>query len=111
MPLIPTTRRLHYTHTHTHTPTLADKEDTDSGKEESSKESDDSGLDAQTKGTIEAFSVPAIDAEEYRAIDSYEAEGPGQVSFEEGDIISVLDKIEDGRWSFGWGLHVVWLVY
>ena len=32
-----------------------------------------------------------------QAIDSYEAQGDGQVSFEEGDIIQVLDKIEDGK--------------
>ena len=43
------------------------------------------------------FKVPEIEAEEYRAIDSYEAEGPGQVSFEEGSTIHVLDKMEDGK--------------
>ena len=35
-----------------------------------------------------------------QAIDSYEAQGDGQVSFEEGDIIQVLDKIEDGKSLF-----------
>ena len=34
-----------------------------------------------------------------QAIDSYEAQGDGQVSFEEGDIIQVLDKIEDGKFT------------
>ena len=42
------------------------------------------------------FNVPEIDAEDYKAIDSYEALGEGQVSFEEGDTIQVLDKMEDG---------------
>ena len=42
---------------------------------------------------------PEITAEEYVAIVSYQAEGPGQVSFEEGDRIHVLDKLEDGRWT------------
>eukprot|EP00731_Ephydatia_muelleri_P003342 Em0001g3342a len=37
-----------------------------------------------------------IDAETYRAIDSYEAQGPGQVSFKAGEVITVLDKMEDG---------------
>ena len=31
------------------------------------------------------------------AIDSYEAQGPGQINFEEGEIITVLDKLEDGK--------------
>ena len=38
-----------------------------------------------------------IDAEAYRAIDSYEAQGPGQVSFKAGEVITVLDKMEDGE--------------
>eukprot|EP00731_Ephydatia_muelleri_P003337 Em0001g3337a len=37
-----------------------------------------------------------IDAETYRAIDSYQAQGPGQVSFKAGELITVLDKMEDG---------------
>ena len=43
------------------------------------------------------FHVPEIMAEEYKAIENYKADGPGQVSFEEGDIIHVLDKLEDGK--------------
>ena len=39
---------------------------------------------------------PEITAEEYKAIEDYEADGPGQVSFKEGDIIQVMDKLEDG---------------
>lgn len=35
--------------------------------------------------------------EAYRAIDSYQADGPGQVSFDTGETIHVLDKLEDGR--------------
>lgn len=38
-----------------------------------------------------------IEAQEYMAIDSYEAQGPGQINFEEGEIITVLDKLEDGK--------------
>ena len=45
---------------------------------------------------MKGFTVPEIDVEEYKAIDSYQADGPGQVSFEVGDIIHVLDKLEDG---------------
>ena len=40
---------------------------------------------------------PEITAEEYKAIEDYEADGPGQVSFKEGDIIQVMDKLEDGK--------------
>ena len=38
-----------------------------------------------------------IEAQEYMAIDSYAAQGPGQINFEEGEIITVLDKLEDGK--------------
>ncbi len=70
---------------------------------ESTKDSDDSGLGSQspsepmTRDHSNSFDVPALDVEEYKAIDLYEAEGPGQVSFEEGDIITVVDKMEDGK--------------
>ena len=37
-----------------------------------------------------------IEAQEYVAIDSYQAQGTGQLSFEEGEVITVLDKMEDG---------------
>lgn len=40
---------------------------------------------------------PIIEAQDYIAIDSYETQGPGQMSFEEGEIITVLDKMEDGE--------------
>ncbi|XP_011402812.1 PREDICTED: neutrophil cytosol factor 1-like [Amphimedon queenslandica] len=39
-----------------------------------------------------------IEAQEYMAIDAYKAQGPGQINFEEGEIITVLDKLEDGWW-------------
>jgi uncharacterized protein YgiM (DUF1202 family) len=39
-----------------------------------------------------------IDTEEYKAIDDFEAEEDSQVSFKEGDIITVVDKEEDGWW-------------
>ena len=42
-----------------------------------------------------------VEAEMYRAIESYEAQGPGQVSFKAGDLITVLDKMEDGE-SIPW---------
>lgn len=67
------------------------------------KDSDDSGVGDNTPTTPSSgdgekgFSVPEIMAEEYKAIENYEADGPGQVSFEEGDIIHVLDKLEDGN--------------
>lgn len=43
---------------------------------------------------------PEVSAEEYKAIENYEADGPGQVSFKEGDIIHVQDKLEDGMEVF-----------
>ena len=68
-----------------------------------SKDSDDSGVGDNTPTTPKSavgengFQVPEIMAEEYKSIQNYEADGPGQVSFEEGDIIHVLDKLEDGK--------------
>jgi hypothetical protein len=50
-----------------------------------------------TDSGISSIREAVIEFQEYKAIDSYEAQGDGQVSFEEGDIIQVLDKIEDGR--------------
>ena len=41
----------------------------------------------------------AIDTEEYRAIDDYQGTEDSQVSFKEGDIITVVDKEDDGEWS------------
>ena len=38
-------------------------------------------------------------AEVYIAIESYQAGGPGQISFKEGEKVHVLDKEEDGRWT------------
>ena len=38
-----------------------------------------------------------LEAQEYVAIDSYEASGPGQINFDEGEVITVLDKMEDGE--------------
>ena len=69
---------------------------------QSGKESDDSGVGDNTpttpkSGMEDGFHVPEIMAEEYKAIENYKADGPGQVSFEEGDIIHVLDKLEDGK--------------
>ena len=40
-----------------------------------------------------------IDTEEYRAIDNYQGTEDSQVSFKEGDIVTVVDKEDDGEWS------------
>ena len=81
-------------HTHTHTYTLS------LSLPLQNKDSDDSGLgESQPNSAVatpKGFHVPEIDAEDYKAIDFYEAEGAGQVSFEAGQIIQVLDKMEDG---------------
>lgn len=37
-----------------------------------------------------------LDLQEYMAIDAYEASGPSQLSFEVGEVIMILDKMEDG---------------
>lgn len=47
-------------------------------------------------GVQKKESSPEIEAQEYIAIDSYEPQGPGQIGFEEGEVITVLDKLEDG---------------
>lgn len=38
-----------------------------------------------------------LDLQEYKAIDSYEAAETSQLSFETGEVIMVLDKMEDGK--------------
>ena len=38
-----------------------------------------------------------VTTEEYITIESYQADGPGQVSFKDGEKAHVLDKLEDGR--------------
>ena len=48
------------------------------------------------------LSVPGgkvIASEEYRAIDDYNADDDAQVSFKEGDVITVIDKEEDGTYA------------
>lgn len=52
---------------------------------------------------MQGFKAPEIDAEAYKAIDSYEAEGPGQVTFEAGSTVHVLDKMEDGECMHSYG--------
>lgn len=47
------------------------------------------------------LSIPGgkvITTEDYQAIDDYEAEDEAQVSFKEGDVVTVIDKEEDGWW-------------
>jgi hypothetical protein len=74
------------------------------------KDSDDSGmgdnsaieptLETSLRNSLKKLTVsPEIKAEAYRAIDSYQANGAGQVSFEIGDTIHVLDKLEDGEYG------------
>ena len=41
--------------------------------------------------------TPSLDAELYRAIADYEAQEEGQISFEEDQLIHVIDKMEDGK--------------
>ena len=41
--------------------------------------------------------TPSLDAELYRAIAGYEAQEEGQISFEEDQLIHVIDKMEDGK--------------
>ena len=38
-----------------------------------------------------------VEGEAYKATDTYEAQGLGQVSFKAGDVITVLEKVEDGE--------------
>ena len=42
-----------------------------------------------------------LDMQEYEAIDSYEAAEASQLSFETGEVIMVLDKMEDGKLTVG----------
>lgn len=61
---------------------------------------DNSASEPSTPGdSLRNFVAPEIKAEAYRAIDSYQANGAGQVSFEIGDTIHVLDKLEDGTFQ------------
>jgi hypothetical protein len=62
-----------------------------------------------TDSGISSIREAVIEFQEYKAIDSYEAQGDGQVSFEEGDIIQVLDKIEDGWWFVAKGQEEGWV--
>lgn len=41
--------------------------------------------------------MPSLDAELYRAIAGYDAQEDGQISFEEDQLIHVIDKMEDGK--------------
>ena len=74
-----------------HTHTVLNQNSDDSGVGDNSPTTPNSAV--EDKG----FHVPEIMAEEYKAIENYESDGPGQVSFEEGDTIHVLDKLEDGE--------------
>ena len=38
-----------------------------------------------------------VEEETYKAIETYEAQGSGQVSFRAVDVIAVLEKLEDGE--------------
>ena len=43
--------------------------------------------------------TPSLDAELYRAVARYEAQEDGQISFDEEQLIHVIDKMEDGVWT------------
>ena len=62
-----------------------------SGKSEDRNVSDNSASKPSTN-----FASPEVEIKVYRAIRSYQADGPGQVSFEVGDTVHVVDKLEDG---------------
>lgn len=82
----------------------SDESDEDyTGDTQKDKDSDDSGVGDNSPRTpassidpLKNFVAPEITAVPYRAIDSYQANGAGQISFEIGDTIHVLDKLEDG---------------
>ena len=40
--------------------------------------------------------IPEVKAQSYRTIVPYTADGPAQISFDEGETLYVLDKLEDG---------------
>ena len=52
--------------------------------------------DTKRKSTTSPV-TPSLDAELYRAIAGYEAQEEGQISFEEDQLIHVIDKMEDGK--------------
>ena len=64
-----------------------------------SKAKDSSSGDESVSGSSSRESSPGIEleAQDFKAIDSYTAVEPGQISFEQDDIITVLDKMEDGN--------------
>ena len=53
----------------------------------------DTGSSSDTGSTI----TPSLDAELYKAVASYEAQEDGQISFDEEQLIHVIDKMEDGE--------------
>ena len=106
-----------YTHTHTHThikhlihisnihthayiavrrtilPVVENYQDRDRDRDRDGATAD---LGPEENGSPDA----EVMAEEYITIESYQADGPGQVSFKEGDKAHVLEKLEDGRWPW-----------
>ncbi len=57
--------------------------------------SDDDGSDSSSRESSPGIE---LEAQDYKAIDSYTAIEPGQISFEQDDVITVLDKMEDGNY-------------
>ena len=55
-------------------------------------------LDSEDKRKSISPVTPSLDAELYRAIANYEAQEDGQISFEEDQLIHVIDKMEDGEY-------------
>ena len=58
-------------------------------------EADKKGTGSEGHSSLSPTSME-IEGQEYVAIDSYQAQGTGQLSFEEGEVITVLEKMEDG---------------
>lgn len=58
-------------------------------------EADKKGTSSEGQSSLSPTSME-IEGQEYVAIDSYQAQGTGQLSFEEGEVITVLEKMEDG---------------
>ncbi len=92
---------MHHHGTSLSTLAQADKDSDDSGMGDNSA-SEPNTPASTPANSLTGFMAPEIDAEAYIAIDSYQADGPGQVSFELGDTIHVLDKLEDGMCVCGY---------
>ena len=91
-----------HTHTHTHTHTYVVKH-TDLPVVENYQQGGTAAAAAnggpapEENGSHDHTDLEEVTAEEYITIESYQADGPGQVSFKEGEKVHVLEKLEDGN--------------